>query len=916
MAAAPVLRGRRPERDRLDQALRHVRGGESIVLVLRGEAGAGKSTLLDYIESQAVHCRLARITGVESELELPFAALHQLCAPMLASAGALPTPQQHALEVTFGHAAGSAPDKLVLGLAVLSLLAEAAAEQPLICLIDDAQWLDAASRQVLGFVARRLLGESVLLVFALREPNPDTLLAGLPALAVDGLDDADARALLTATTPGRLDAQVLDRIVAETRGNPLALLELSRSGRAELLGGFALPAVGAGALQDRYERRIRALPEPTRRLLVLAAADPTGDAALLWRAARGLGLGPQSAAPAEQAQLVEIGRSVRFRHPLVRSAAYAAGDAEERRAVHRALADALDAGSERHRRVWHLAAAATGADDRLAAELADVAQDAQSRGGVAAAAALLRRSAELTADPGLRFERTLSAAQATLDAGDFESVLGLLARAEAVSAGDLQGARIDVIRGLTDRAARSGREAPAALLRAARRLEPLDIRLARHTFLDAWGAALVAGPLAYPDSDLAAVSAAARRAPPAPGTASAADHLLDGLAALITDGTVAAHPMLREAVTEFLDNAVPTALWLHCGVLVANAALSLWDYDRWEAANARHAELARAGGALAPLAGALNVRRVIALWRGDVEQARELGMEESTVKEVTGTRRVSYGDLFLLAYQGHATEALPLLAEAAEEATARGEGLGLYFTDRAAALLHLGLGHYAEAAAAAERAASGDLGPFTAQALPDLIEAAVRGGATAIAETALVRLGAYTAGSDLAWGTGLQARSRALLSDGDEADRSYAEAVDHLGRTRLTFELARTRLVYGEWLRRERRRSDARRQLKQAFEAFVAMGADGFAERARHELLATGEKVRKRTADTIDELTPQEDHIARLATDGRTNAEIGAELYLSARTVEWHLRKVFGKLGISSRKELRDAPLHSPRRTR
>ncbi|GII94112.1 helix-turn-helix transcriptional regulator [Sinosporangium siamense] len=875
----------------------------------------GKTTLLDHVESQAARCRVARITGVESELDLPFAALHQLCAPMLASAGTLPPPQQHALDVTFGHAGGAAPDRLVLGLAVLGLFAEAAAEQPLVCLIDDAQWLDTASRQVLGFVARRLLGESVLLVFAIREPNPDTLLAGLPALAVGGLDDADARALLTAATPGLLDARVLDRIVAETRGNPLALLELSRSGRAELLGGFALPAVGADALQDRYEQRVRALPGPTRRLLLLAAADPTGDATLLWRAAQGIGLGPQMAAPAQEAQLVEIGRSVRFRHPLVRTAAYTAGSVEERRAVHHALAAALDGGNDRQRRVWHLAAAAAGPDDGLAAELADVARGVESRGGIAAAAALLRRSAELTTDPRLGAERTLSAARAHLDAGDFASTLGLLARAEACAVDELQVARIDLLRGLTDRAAHSGREAPAALLRAARRLQSLDGRLARHTFLDAWGAALVAGGLAFLESDLAAVSVAAREAPPAPGETTAADHLLDGLAALITEGAAAAHPILREAVTGFVDDDVPRAQWLHCGVLVANAALSLWDYDRWEAANARHVELARAGGALAPLANALNVRRVIALWRGDVAHARELGTEEATVKQVTGTRRASYGDLFLLAYQGHAEEALPLLAKAAEEAAARGEGLGLYFTDRATALLHLGLGHYAEAAAAAGRAATGDLGPFTAQALPDLIEAAVRSGAIPVAEAALVRLGAYTAGSDQDWATGLRARSRALLSSGEEADRSYAEAVDRLGRTRLTFELARTRLVYGEWLRRGRRRSDARRHLKQAFEEFTRMGADGFAERARHELLATGEKVRKRTADTVGELTPQEEHIARMAKCGRTNAEIGAELYISARTVEWHLSRVFGKLGISSRKELRHTLIHPSNRT-
>ncbi len=900
----------------MDQALRRVKEGESAVLVLRGEAGAGKTTLLHYLEQQATGCRIARITGVESELDLPFAALHQLCAPVLASAGALPAPQRQALDVAFGNITGAAPGKLVLGLAVLSLLAETAAERPLVCLVDDAQWLDMATRQVLGFVARRLLAESVLLVFAVREPNQDTLLAGLPALTVDGLGEADARALLAATTPGRLDARIADRIVAETRGNPLALLELSRSGRAELLGGFALPAVGTGALQDRFEQRIRAMPDSTRMLLLLAAADPTGDAALFWRAAQELGFGPQQAAPAQEAQLVEIGRSVRFRHPLVRSAAYAAGSGEDRRAVHRALADALDSGGDRQRRVWHLAAAAAGPDDRLAAELADVSEGVASRGGIAAAAALLRRSSELTTDPGLKIERTLAAAQAGLNAGDFESALGLLARAEALPVDDLQSARIYLIRGLTDRAAHSGREAPAALLRAAQRLEPLDGRLARHTLLDAWSAALVAGRLAAADGDLATVSATARTTPPAPGAPTAADHLLDGLATVITTGTEAGRPLLRKAVTGFLDDTVPPDLWLRCGVLVANAALSLWDYDRWEASNARHADLARANGALVPLINALNVRRVIALWRGDVAHAKELGLEESTVKEATGTRRASYGDFFLLAYQGHAAQALPLLTEAAAEATARGEGLGLYFTERATALLHLGLGHYAEATAAAERAATGDLGPFTAQALPDLVEAAVRSGATAIAETALARLGTYTAGSDLEWATGLEARARALVSSGDEADRSYAEAVDHLSRTRLRFELARTRLVYGEWLRRERRRVDARHQLKHAFEEFTEMGADGFAERARHELLATGEKVRKRTADTVDELTPQEEHIARMAKDGRTNAEIGAELYISARTVEWHLRKVFGKLGISSRKELRDAPIHSPSRTR
>ncbi|MFC9789837.1 AAA family ATPase [Rhodococcus sp. NPDC127528] len=911
MSPAIPMRGRSAERTRLDDALRSARSGESAVLVLRGEAGIGKTTLLDYLARSASGCRVARIAGVESELELPFAALHQLCAPMFDLIEALPEPQKRALYITFGHTSGAAPDKFLVGLAVLSLLAEAAAAQPLVCLIDDAQWLDESTLQVLGFVARRLLAESVLLVFAVRVPTADELLAGIPVLQLGGLTDDEARALLAAANPGLLDAQVRDRIVAETRGNPLALLELSRTGTAELFGGFGLPASGTGDLVDRYVRRIAALPDPTRQLLLVAAADPTGDAALLWRAGRALGLGPGDAAPAVEDKLFEVGARVRFRHPLVRSAAYAAGSVEQRRIVHRALAGAVDADSER--RVWHLAAATTGFDDEVADALADAAQRAQARAGVAAAAALLQRSAGLTTDPAVRAERALSAAQAHLDAGAFDTAISLLAGAEADAADELQRARVDLIRGRIERAARSGREAPVALLRAARRLEPLDIRLARHTYLDAWGAALVAGGSARAGGDLAEVSRAARSAPEAPDGPTASDDLLEGLATLVTDRATAAGPRLRAAVSGFLGDDVPPGDFLRCGVLVANAALSLWDYDAWEAASARHLTLARAAGALAPLANALNAHRVIALWRGDVVRAGEFGLEEVTVKEVTGTRRVSYGDLFLLAYRGHLAEAVPLIAAAAEEATTRGEGLGLQITHRASALLHLGLGRYADALVSARQAGTGNLGPFTAQALPDLVEAAARSGDTVTATEALARLTTYTAIEDSDWAAGLEARSRALLGEGAAAERGYVEAIERLGRTRLRFELARARLLYGEWLRRERRRGDARGQLKAAFEEFVAMGADGFAERARHERLATGEKVRKRTVDTLNDLTPQEAQIARLARDGSTNVEIGAELYISARTVEWHLRKVFGKLGIRSRRELREA-LQAPNR--
>ncbi|MFE5286570.1 AAA family ATPase [Nocardia sp. NPDC056611] len=905
-ARTTAFRGRTEERHRLDEALRGARTGESSALVLRGEAGIGKTTLLEYLSGQATGCRVVQVTGIESELELPFAALHQLCLPMFDLIPVLPDPQAHALRVVFGHVAGDAPDKFVVGLAVLGLLSEAAANRPIVCLVDDAQWLDEASVQVLGFVARRLAAESVLMVFAVREPAGEQLLAGIPALAISGLGHDEAVALLTATLPGQLDRRVRDRIVAETHGNPLALLELAQRGTAELMGGFAFPAVGTGNLHDHYVRRIRELPDPTRRLLLLAAAEPTGDATVVWRAARSLGLSPASAAPAEEERLFEAGEQVRFSHPLIRSAAYAAGTPQERRTVNAALADALDAQAEPERRVWHLAAATTGPDEDVATALHDAAESARARGGVAAAASFLQRAATLTADARHRTERTLEAAQAHLDAGRYDTALGLVAEAEAYAVDDLQRARADLVRGLTGRAARSSGDAPVALVRAARRLESLDPSLARDTYLDAWGAALVAGGLAHPDGDLTLVSRAACSARSA-SSSSPGDSLGLGLATLVTDGTVAAAPALRAAVTSFLDADVAPDVFLRRGVLVANAALSLWDFEAWDAASSHHVALAREAGALAPLANALNAHRVVALWRGDVEHARDLGLEEQRVKEVTGTLRASYGDLFLLAYQGNAAQAAPVLAAAAAEATARGEGLGLQITDRATALLHLGLGHYDLAFDAAVRAAEGNLGPFTAQALPDLVEAAVRGGDTDTAMSALDRLTAYAAVPESDWAAGLLARSRALVSVGDTAERSYAEAVEHLGRTRLRFELARSRLLFGEWLRRERRRSDARAHLKAAFEEFVAMGADGFAERTRHELLATGEKVRKRTSDTLNDLTPQEGQIARMARDGRTNQEIGSELYISARTVEWHLRKVFGKLGISSRRELRDA---------
>ncbi|HET6193479.1 MAG TPA: AAA family ATPase [Trebonia sp.] len=910
MAAArtPAFRGRARERQVLDGILDRVRGGESAVLVIRGEAGIGKTALMGYCARQAAGCQLGHIDGVESEMALPLAALHQFCAPMLSSLEALPKPQQRALRVAFGLAAEPAPDQFVLGLAVLSLLAESSAVRPLICLVDDAQWLDEASSQVLGFVGRRLQAEPVGLLLAVREAADERVFPGLPALTLQGLTDEDAQALLTAAVPGRLDKRVRARIVAETSGNPLGLLELAAGlAEAELAGGFAGPRQASlpGQLQDHYLHRVQVLPEPAQQLMLLAAADPTGDATLLWRAAQALGLGPDAAAVARAEQLLNIGSHVRFRHPLVRTAAYVAGSPEDRRAVHLALAVATDARADPERRVWHLAAAAAGPDEEVAAALEQAAAKIQARAGLAASAAFLQRSVALTAEPGRHAERALAAALAQLHAGAFDIALGLLAQAEAHAIDDLQRARVEQLRGQVEWASVAGREAPVLLLQAAKKLESLHVGLARETYLYAWVASSVAGPFAGPGGLLLEVSRAARAALRPAEAPRPCDVLLDGLTTMVTQGHTAAEPTMRRAVNAFLGDQVSGEEWLQWGILAQMATMALWDFDSWVKMSTRHVEVARASGALAPLSIALNGRGQVATQCGDFETATSLAAEKDVVNEVTGIRLASTCDLLLAGYRGRRAEATRLLSATIEDSIARGEGGAVQLADWAAAVLHNGLGHYAEALAAAESATKETCQPLGTQlVLPELIEAAVRTGRAEIAREALERLSAMTAieGSD--WAKGVEARSRALVSEGQEAEQCYAEAVGRLGRTRLRPELARAHLLYGEWLRRENRRIDARHQLHAAYNLFAAIGAEAFAERARSELLATGEKVRKREVDTQHQLTPQEEHIVRLARDGRTNREIAAELFLSTRTVEWHLRQVFAKLGVTSRREL------------
>ena len=900
---------RRAEREALSALVDAVRSGESRALVMRGDPGVGKTVLVDHLARRAsgLGCRVARAAGVQSEMELAFAGLHQLCAPMLGHLDGIPGPQQDALRTAFGLAAGPPPDRFFVGLAVLSLLSEVATEHPLLCVIDDEQWLDQVSAQALGFVARRLAADPLGLVFAAREPGPE--LAGLPELEVDGLRDGDARALLASVLAGPLDARVRDLIIAETRGNPLALLELPRGlTPAELAGGFGLPGATllAGRIEDSFARQLDALPEQARRLLLVAAADPSGDRSLVWRAASRLGIGVQEAGPAVEAGLVEFGASVRFRHPLVRSAAYRSASLSERQQVHAALAEATGAIADPDRRAWHRAQAAAGPDEDVAAELERSAGRAQGRGGMVAAAAFLERSVLLTADPARHAERMLAAAQASMQAGAFGKALELLDRAESEPLEELQSARADLLRGHVTFASGMGSDAPPLLLKAAQRLEPLDLALARQAYLDAWLAAVFAGRLAA-QATLLEICRAARRLPSPGDRPGKPELVLDALTLLVTDGPGTAAPALRTAMDAFTATDVTAEERLRLNTFAEGAAIALWDLDAWRALVERQAATVRAVGALGQLPLVLVGLGATTTWAGDLTASAALVAESDTVCEATGAHAPPFAALMLACLRGREAEAVSLVGATIAGATAGGQGLTVGYANWVAAILYNSLGRYEQALAAATQSSQDAAMYVSLWALPELIEAAVRSGNAGLAVGPMARLAESTQAGGTDFGLGIESRSRALLGAGDTAERLYREAIERLARTRYRPDLARAHLLYGEWLRRDRRRTDARAQLRIAYDMFETIGMEAFASRAGRELRATGETVHSRKVRTPGTLTAQEASIARLARDGLTNPEIGAQLFLSARTVEWHLRKIFTKLDISSRRELRAA---------
>ncbi len=916
------LHGRATESAALREVISAVRAGRSQVLVLRGEPGAGKTALLDHLLGQADGLRCVQISGVESDMELPYAGLHQLCSPLLGHLVDLPPPQRDALAVAFGQGSGPPPERFLVGLAVLSLLAAAVQEQPLLCVVDDAHWLDQVSLQTLGFIARRLVAEPVALVFAARSDGAEVL-AGLPELPVRGLSDTDARILLDQAMIGGIDPRVRDRVVAETRGNPLALLEVPRSySPAELAGGFWTVGTGAsrGRIEESYALRLRELPEDTRRLLLLAAAEPVGDSALFLRAAALLGVAVDALAPAETAGVIEFGPRMRFRHPLMRAAAYRTADAADRRAIHAALAAATDAAADPDRRAWHAANSVAGADDSIAAELEASAGRAQSRGGIAAAAAFLARAAVLTADPELRGNRALAAAQAKRDSAAGAEAYELLAIAEAAPLSELQRARAARLRAqiafVSSRTGEAGApsvgETAPALLEAAKQLEDVDDFASRECYLEAFAALMYAGRLGQPGALLNAAEAARAAMVRTAELPRAVDLFFRGMTERLTGGITGGVQHMRTALDAMsaLADADPGQLqrWLVPAfpILQESAAHELWDENLVDRLSAAVVRQARDSGALAGLPQALVYRAGVHVLFGELNTAATLIAEaHSITAATTHAGPVRYYFLVIAAWRGDPADATRLIEAAAADATARGEGRLIGLTGYAAAVLYNGLGRYQEAFTAAQGAcAYEDLG-FYSWALHELVEAAVHIGERDAAEQAVGHIAERAGASGTPWGLGAMAHARALLADDAEADRLFTEALEQLSRSRVVVHRARTHLGYGEWLRRVNRRSDARRHLKQAHDIFIGMGAHGYAERARRELVAVGEKVRKQPLSTHDPLTAQEAQIARLAADGLTNAEIGAQLFISVHTVEWHLRKVFVKLGITSRRQLR-----------
>ncbi|MEW2079568.1 LuxR family transcriptional regulator [Streptomyces sp. NPDC013433] len=894
------LLAREREVDRVRTALSATREGHGSALVIEGEAGIGKTALLRYVCGTLDDERLVRVTGLEFEATFSYAALHTLCAPLMPGLDRLPAPQQEALRVVFGLADGAAPSRFLVGLAVMGLLSDAAEERPVLCVIDDAQWLDRASAQALAFVAHRLDSERITMVFALREPDSVPELVDLPRLSVTGLPRAAARTLLASEFRAPLDERVRERILAEARGNPLALLELPRTvGPTRAAGGFGLPQAVplSRRIEESFERRLRPLPASTRTLLLIIAIEATGDAPLVWTAADRMGVGGDALAAAEAAGLTAMDGTVRFRHPLVGSVVYRTASPAERRRVHEVLSQSMSAKEDEDRRVWHRAQSAVRPDEDIAAELERLASRAGARGGAPAAAAFLEWAAGLTPDAGTRAWRALGAARAAHGAGDYPKAERLAVEAQAGPADESRDAQADLVRAQVAFAQRRLRDAPRLLLNVARRVAPFDAGLARQSLVDA----LATGALLGRHSDeMREALAAARQAPRRSGPPTTIDIILEGLLALLDDGARDAVPPLRRALADARD-----PVWLQRPALASLIAVELWEDEAYVELTRTQVREVRKAGALGSLSVGLAMSAAVAAQAGDYAEATALIAEEEALAEVLGASALPYPRLHLESVRGRAS-AEPFLSGTLREALERDDGQAIAMAQWALSVLHNGLANYQSALESARAAVRRDEPAITGLALIELVEAAVRCGETAEAADALAALRRRTGLAVTDWARGVEAYCTALtLGDDEQAEHRFRQAVDLLNDCRVVLHPTRARLVFGQWLRRAGRRREAREYLREALETFSAMGAEAYAALAARELSATGEHARRGTTDPVDQLTERELHIARLVATGATSKEIGVRLFLSPRTVDAHLRSIFRKLGITSRRQLR-----------
>lgn len=900
------LLGRRQEQQQLAGLLGGAREAHSGVLSLRGEAGIGKTALIEHMLAQASDFRVVRGSGAESEMELAYAGMEQICAPLQHLLVRLPKPQRSALEVALGVSeGGGAPDRLLVGLALLTLLSEAGAQQPTICVVDDAHWVDRASVQAFGFAARRLLADRVVMIFATRWPIGE--LADQPELVVEGVSDADARVLLAALLPGRLSDRMRDIIVSESRGNPLALIELHRSlGPTDLAGGYGLAQAKSipRRIEGRFIEQFRELPAPTRTLCLIAAAEPTGEPSWLWSAAAQLGIDADSASPAEAAGLLSVDRRIRFRHPLVRSAIYGHAPLAERRRAHDALAQAITSATASEHRAWHRAHSLAGPDPEVADELVAASEHARARGGIAAAAAFLAAAVDATPDSRIRAERALHAAQAKLDAGSLDAATQLLDVATESSNDESTSARVDLIRAKLAWAARRGPDAPPLLLTAAQRLTEIDPAAARGTYLEALMSALIVGRFSEGPSSPETIARASRRTV-STDARDTVEMLLHGLIVRLTGGYVAAAPLLRDAIAAYVRETRAGAADPRWHDITNRVCLDVFDQDSYDFLTAQQLEKQRAAGELTLVASSLSTYAGLCVTRGDFAAAEAALEEIEILAAATGIPAHRSIFPYLAAYRGQDKRCTEYAHGTIEEATERGEGTQVTVSLYSVAILHNGLSKYPKALAASLSGLEYDDVGMSSYLLTEAVEAAAYCGERSLAADLSAQLQQRAQASGTETALGIAARSKALAGNSSEPDVDFQNAVEHLGRSPVAVYRARTHLVYGEWLRRVNRRADARTQLRTAYDMFARMGAEGFAARARRELQASGEAVHQTVKGTAIALTTQEREITRLARQGCTNSEIGAQLYISPRTVEWHLGRIFAKLGVSSRRELR-----------